>query len=412
MSHTSQPSFIDIATAQGSDEELRELREKEDTDWQLQDIPIPASKTTIACEMSTGTPRPFLPSTFRRTIFEALHGLSHPGVKASVKLITQRYAWPDMRRDVQEWTRHCEPCQRNKVHRHTRAPLGTFLVPDARFSHIHIDLVGPLPPSNGSSYLLTCVDRFSRWPEAIPLPNIAAETVARAFVERWIASFGVRDTITTDRGNQFESALFRSLAELLGSKRIRTTAYRPAANGMVERFHRQLKAALKAQTCSNAWTENLPLVLLGLRSCVKADFGASPAELTFGTTLRLPGQFVAPEPSPPADPSSYTARLRTLMGQLRAPPPRAHETAVYVPRDLHTCTHVFVRHDAVRRPLQPVYDGPFKVLNRTEKTLTICRKGKADAVSVDRVKPAHVEPPINSTRSGRCVRPPDYLLLT
>ena len=410
------PAFTDIAKAQADDSELRELRAKTDSDWRFQDLSIPSSRTTIACEVSTGTPRPFLPAAFRRPLFEALHGLSHPGVKASVKLVTQRYAWPNMRRDVQEWTRCCTACQRSKVGRHTRAPLGTFLTPDARFQHVHIDLVGPLPPSNGFSYLLTCIDRFSRWPEAIPLQAIDAETVARAFVERWIASFGVPATITTDRGQQFESILFRSLTELLGSNRIRTTAYRPAANGMVERFHRQLKAALRAQASAASWAENLPLVLLGLRSCVKADFNATPAELTFGTTLRLPGQFISADSTSVGDNSSissYADRLRLLMGKLLAPLPRTAETAFYVPKDLERCSHVFVRHDAVRKSLQPVYDGPFPVVKLSDKVVTIRRLDKNDTISIDRVKPAHLEPTAETshkvqTRSGRVITPPDF----
>ena len=145
-----------------------------------------------------------------------------------------------MNRDVRTWARFCIQCQRANVHRHTFAPLSQFQAPSARFDHVHIDLVGPLPSSDGCNYILTCIDRFTRWPEAIPLPNITAETVARAFVTRWVASFGVPSTITTDRGSQFESALFLALTNLLGTKRVRTTAYHPIANGLVERFHRQL----------------------------------------------------------------------------------------------------------------------------------------------------------------------------
>ena len=159
----------------------------------------------------------------------------------------------------------------------------TFQPPDARFDVVHIDLVGPLPPSHGYQYLLTCVDRFTRWPEAIPLTEI---TVARAFVFGWIARFGVPSTIVTDRGRQFESNLWTQLDCLFGIHRQRTTAYHPAANGTVERFHRQLKSSLKCFFANpNLWMDALPLVLLGIRTALKADLKCTPAELVYGVTL-------------------------------------------------------------------------------------------------------------------------------
>nr|VZI17986.1 unnamed protein product [Spirometra erinaceieuropaei] len=92
-------------------------------------------------------------------------------------------------------------------------------------------------PSNGFTYVLICVDRYTRWAEAIPLPNVEAEIIVKAFVSRWVAMFGAPSTVTTDRGAQFESAPFQTLLNFLGCTRIRTTAFHPAANGMVERFH-------------------------------------------------------------------------------------------------------------------------------------------------------------------------------
>lgn len=68
------------------------------------------------------------------------------------------------------------------------APVGTFTSPDARFAHVHVDIVGPLPSSQGYRYLMTAV---TRWPEAVPLVDITAISTARAFVCRWISQFGI-----------------------------------------------------------------------------------------------------------------------------------------------------------------------------------------------------------------------------
>nr|VZI26231.1 unnamed protein product [Spirometra erinaceieuropaei] len=149
-----------------------------------------------------------MPASLRRTVFQALRGLSHPGIRAYQKLLAERFVWPGMNKDVKAWAWSCLLCQRNKVQRHNKAPPGTFPSPDARFSYVHLDVVSPLPPSNGFNHLLTCVGRYTRWAEAVLLPNVQAETIVKAFVSRWVAMFGAPSTVTTDRGAQFESILF------------------------------------------------------------------------------------------------------------------------------------------------------------------------------------------------------------
>ena len=232
--------FTAMAKAQPSETDLQDSR-LPDTTIKFARVVLPVCTDTLLYDISTGTPRPYVPEQFRHTVFDALHSLSHPGIRATQRLITTRFFWPRMNSDIRHWARSCIQCQKAKIHRHTVTPLATFNTPDVRFDQVHIDLVGPLPISQGFTYLLTCVDRFTRWPEAVPITDISAETVAQAFVSSWIARFGVPSTITTDRGSQFESSLWTQLMRLLGTERIRTTSYHPIANGLVEQFHRQLK---------------------------------------------------------------------------------------------------------------------------------------------------------------------------
>ncbi|BHF60462.1 hypothetical protein SprV_0100342700 [Sparganum proliferum] len=106
--------------------------------------------------------------------------------------------------------------------------------------------------------------------------------------------FGDPSTGTTSRGAQFESALFQTLLNFHGCTHIRTAAYHPAANGMVERFHRQLYTVLRTKIDPGNWSDNLPLAILGIRAALKSDLGCSAAELVFGTTFRLLGEMVTP----------------------------------------------------------------------------------------------------------------------
>ena len=394
--------FHEIAKAQLTDNELKQLRSSSTpSSLKLQPIPLSNSSETILCDMSTGVPRPFIPTKFRRILFDALHSLSHPGIRATRRLMTARYVWPDINKNVTLWARTCQQCQRSKVQRHTKTSLSTFSNPDARFDHVHIDIVGPLPSSGGYSYLLTCVDRYTRWPEAFPLARITADTVAKAFVGGWISRFGTPSIITTDCGRQFESSLWASLMQLLGSKRCRTTAYHPSANGMVERLHRQLKSSLKALPDPNKWSEALPLILLGIRSSFKTDLQCCTAELVYGTTLRLPGEFFSPTLAVElADPADYVSQLKLLMSKLK-PTPVRKQTArdTHAPDELSTCTHVFIRQDRVLTPLQQPYNGPYKVVQRFPKYYKVEVKGKTETITIDRLKAAHLEPDPTNTSS-------------
>ena len=274
------------------------------------------------------------------------------------------------------------------------SPPARFLPPDDRFSHVHLDLVGPLPPCDNCSYILTCVDRFTRWPEAVPIKDCSAETTAAAFVSTWVSRYGVPAVITTDRGSNFESALFHRLVTLLGTCRTRTTAYHPQTNDVVERFHRHLKSVLRANRHPQNWATILPVALLGIRSALREDLHCSSAELVFGTQLRLPGEFFAPTTSSSSDaPASYLARLRDVFSTLR---PLRFDTRVsqpcrppYQSSDLSTCTHVYIRICRTRKPLEAPYEGPFRVISRTAKHFTIEIRGKEDRIAVDRLKPAY-----------------------
>ncbi|GBM04507.1 hypothetical protein AVEN_197908-1 [Araneus ventricosus] len=233
------------------------------------------------------------------------------------------------------------------------------------------------------------IDKFSRWPEAMPLADIRAETVAQALYSGWISRFGVPQRISTDRGSQFTSDIFHSLAKTFGIRLSHTTAYHPQVNGAIERWHRTLKAAIMCHT-SIHWVSALPAVLLGLRTVFKEDLQCSPAEMVYGENLCLPSQFFVQQ-QPQTAHNGFIKKLKTHIQQSRATLTSNHSAKpTFVYRDLSVCSHVFLRVDAVQPSLSQPYTGPYKVLSRTNKNFIIIKYNKKVTVTVDRLKPAHL----------------------
>ena len=368
-------------------------------DWRS--VPLDDSGTSLLCDISSGRPRPWVPPPLRRQVFNTIHDISHPSARATTRLLRQKFVWHGLAKDAKSWSRSCLACQSSKVHRHTESGVGTFHVPERRFSHIHVDVVGPLPPAEDHRYILTIVDRSTRWPEAIPMKSATADACATALLSSWIARFGVPLHITSDRGPSFTSTLWSSLTKLIGSTHHLTTSYNPEANGLVERMHRTLKAALMTRCTDATWISQLPWVMLGLRTTPKDDSNVSVAEMVFGDPLIVPAEFF-----PCTADTPDLVRLRDIVGK-HAPCKQTYQDArkTYVPPALASATHVFLRIDSHKPPLTPPYAGPYKILRRKAKTLLLAIKGTEDWVSIDRVKPAFLPPedapPLKFSRAGR-----------
>lgn len=262
-----------------------------------------------------------------------------------------------------------------------------------RFEHIHVDLVGPLPTSSeGYRYCLTVIDRRTYWPEAFPLKDITAETVAKNLYNGWITRFGCPLRLTSDQGRQFESDLFKKLLALLGINKIRTTPYHPQSNGAIERWHRSLKVSLTARLIekSSSWVDELSTVLFGLRAAVRSDNNISAAEMTYAQTIRLPSDFYDTQQSAnECDDFTYVQKLRGILNSF-GPKPKSHSTkSFFVHPELRDCNFVFVRNE-VHKPLKPTYDGPYRVLQRRTKVYEVQFPNRKVRVSIDRLKPAYL----------------------
>ena len=410
----------EVARLQPLDPEFKRLRDEARSGLNLKSVDI--GRHNIIVDISNGLPRPYIPYGLRKKVFDLIHGLGHPGVERTRQAVSAKVVWPSMRQDVSQWARECLPCQRAKVTRNTVPPIGDFEVPNRRFQHLNVDIV-TLPLSNGFKYLLTAVDRFSRWPIAVPMTDITAESVVDAFAHGWVQTFGVPHSITTDRGSQFGSAIFNQMTKIWGIRHNMTAPYHPEANGLVERFHRRLKESLIALGADeqNNWFWRLPCALLAIRSTLKPDLGAAPADLVFGEGLALPGEALPTNPATDDQLArqrvSALADLRLEVARLQPVSTSAHRRPViHMPQELSTCTHVFVRRGGVQSTLSSPYVGPFRVISRDHQNFRIAVPGRPnEVVAISRIKPAistfdeaeDAQPP-SPPPAGRPPRPPQH----
>ena len=160
---------------------------------------------------------------------------------------------------------------------------------------------------------------------------------------------------------------------------------------MVEHLHRQLKAAIRCH--QRRWTEALSQVLMGIRTSWKEELGTTAAEMVYGQPMRLPGQFLTPQPTskPSCSATLFVQHLKAAFEDLRPSSVGRHgEKKVFVLKDLSTARHVFIRNDGIKRPLKQSYSGPYRVVWRSDKCFTVNVSGQDKTISVDRLKPAFI----------------------
>lgn len=232
--------------------------------------------------------------------------------------VRKRFFWSTCKLDVENWCKKCHTCfSRDGPNKRINGKLQIYNV-GLPFERIAIDILGPLPKTiNGNRFVLVITDYFSRWPEAIPLPNHQAATVAEALVVHVVSRFGIPLEIHSDQGRDFEALIFKALMNLLGIHKTRTTPLHPQSNGMVERLNRTILNYLAKFIDDNqrVWDKWLPLFLLAYRSSKHQTTEFTPAMLMFGRELRIPLDLLQGKPS--ADNSSYNNSYPDYVDQLQ-----------------------------------------------------------------------------------------------
>lgn len=274
----------------------------------------------VLCRQYAPTPTsgavtvPILPSSLHRDALFRNHDAptaGHQGFERTLDRLRQETYWVSMARDVEQYCRTCTKCQQSKLSQPQRAPLTS--IPIGRpWQMIAADILEVPLSTNNNRYLLVVQDYFTKWAEAIPLPDQTAARITGELIKLF-SIYGHPEVFHSDQGRNFESSILAQTLEAFGVRKSRTTAYHPQGDGMVERFNRSLLQLLRTYVDKqDDWERYLPLVLYAYRTSVHSSTGAPPFLLMYG---RNPSSTPFSK-SPAFDALSYPAHLQAKFAEL------------------------------------------------------------------------------------------------
>lgn len=229
-----------------------------------------------------------VPENLKQSILAAYHDAPFAGHRAfetTFSTMKERFFWIHMPSETKAYCYSCSECQRfNYGNIHLRAPMEPIIV-YRPFQIIGIDFIGPfLKTENGYQYVVIAIDHFTKFAIGSAMINIDAESTAKFVLNDIICKFGMMENILSDRGANFESHLFQHLCKLLGTNKLRTTAYHPPGNGTTERINKTVKPNIAKYINGdhNNWDEFVQLAISSYNNSIHSSIGISPFEALFG----------------------------------------------------------------------------------------------------------------------------------
>jgi transposase InsO family protein len=376
-----------------SSEELKQLhhrleamRIREDG---ILEIQVQKNKWRIIC-----------PVAFRNTVIWDSHKQAHTGVFRTTKRIQLHWYWPRMNANIRQLVKTCEICQMAKNGGNQHPMSKQRLYAGRPWQKVAVDLVGPLPETpRGNKWILVIMDHFTRWQDAIALPDATASTVATTLDERIFAYMGLPECLHSDQGTQFEGQLMKELCQLWRIDKTRTTPYHPQANGMVERNNRTLGDALRTlllQRGQEEWDLLLPQIMRALRSTPNTTTKETPNNMMFGRELRLPDQVQSyPLPTTIQPQNEYVQELMTRLEEthdiIRDKQIETRHKDQEEPLVFNTGDMVLMLNKRRRKgenpKLQAKFVGPYQVMEAYKNhTYRIHRQGQESVQNESRLK--------------------------
>ena len=212
--------------------------------------------------------------------------VGHPGQHRMIELLKRTYWWPQMRNDVKRYIKGCDTCQRNKILR-TRPTthLHPLPIPTGPWEEISIDMIGPLPESDGYDAILVIVDRFSKMIRLRAVnTTLSSEELGDIYRDDIWRQHGIPRRIISDRGPQFASKFMAELCRATGTQRNLSTAYHPQTDGQTERINQEVEAYLRnvINHAQDNWKKWLSTAEFQYNDKTHSATGHSPFQIVYG----------------------------------------------------------------------------------------------------------------------------------
>ena len=212
--------------------------------------------------------------------------VGHPEQHRMLELIKRTYWWPGLKEDVKKYVQGCFKCQQNKVqHQKKAGELYPLDISQEPWQEISINIIGPLPKSNGMDAIVVIVNRFTKMIQLkATMTNISLEGIAKIYRDDIWKLYGVPRKVLSDRRLQFASKFMEKFTKALGTKRQLSTAYHPQTDGQMERINQEIGMFLRhyMNYQQDDWMNWLATVEFQYNDKKHAATGRTPFKLNFG----------------------------------------------------------------------------------------------------------------------------------
>ena len=238
----------------------------------------------------------------------------HVGTTRLLNKLRKTYYWRNMRKTINQFVKNCIECKSNKHTIHTKEKFIETSTPSKAFNIVSIDTIVPMTKTkDGNKYALTLQCDLTKYVIAVPIPDKQSQTLAKAFVEHFILTYGCPLLIKTDLGTEYKNELFKDVCSLLSINHNFSTAYHPQTIGGLERNHRCLNEYLRQfiNEQLDDWDSWVQFYTFCYNTTPNTEHSFTPFELVFGNLVNYPQNLANPRKIDPIyNYDSYYAELK------------------------------------------------------------------------------------------------------